>query len=269
MLLLLVPFALAACADDPVGTAPAEPRAEAASFSQGVDREAIPDQYIVVFRKGTSDAPGLARRLVQANGGTLRFTYQHAIKGFAAKLPAAAVTALHKNPNVAFVEQDQVVYALGTQSNATWGLDRVDQRDLPLNGSYTYPNTAPGVHAYIIDTGMRFSHNEFGGRATSGFDAIDGGSADDCNGHGTHVAGTVGGSTYGVAKNVALVGVRVLDCNGSGTTSGVIAGVDWVTANAVKTGRGEHEPGRRHEHLSGQCGPQLDRHRRDLRARGR
>ena len=118
-----------------------------------------------------------------------------------------------------------------TQTNATWGLDRIDQRSRPLSTTYTYFNTGAGVRAYIIDTGIRFSHSQFGGRASSGFDAVDGGSADDCHGHGTHVAGTVGGSTYGVAKGVSLIGVRVLNCSGSGTNSGVIAGVNWVTGN--------------------------------------
>jgi subtilisin family serine protease len=118
-----------------------------------------------------------------------------------------------------------------TQSNATWGLDRLDQRARPLSTTYTYESTGAGVTAYIIDTGIRFAHTEFGGRATSGYDAVDGGAADDCNGHGTHVAGTVGGTTYGVAKAVSLVGVRVLNCAGSGTTSGVIAGINWVTTN--------------------------------------
>jgi subtilisin family serine protease len=121
--------------------------------------------------------------------------------------------------------------ALTTQTGATWGLDRIDQRNLPLSGTFTYTNTGSGVKAYVIDTGIRFSHSQFGGRAISGFDAVDGGTADDCNGHGTHVAGTIGGSTYGVAKSVTLVGVRVLSCSGSGSTSGVIAGVDWVTGN--------------------------------------
>ena len=135
---------------------------------------------------------------------------------------------------MSLVERDQVFTISTTQSPATWGLDRIDQRARPLSNSYTYTRTGAGVRAYIIDTGIRFSHGEFGGRATSGFDAVDGGAADDCNGHGTHVSGTVGGATYGVAKGVSLVGVRVLDCAGSGTTSGVIAGVDWVTANHVK-----------------------------------
>jgi subtilisin family serine protease len=119
-----------------------------------------------------------------------------------------------------------------TQTGATWGLDRIDQRFRTLDGSYTATNTGAGVTAYIIDTGIRVTHSEFGGRAVPGYDAVtSGGTANDCNGHGTHVAGTVGGSTYGVADGVSLVAVRVLDCNGSGTTSGVIAGIDWVSGN--------------------------------------
>src|SRR6185503_12002394 len=108
---------------------------------------------------------------------------------------------------------------------------RIDQHALPLSTSYTYTSTGAGVTAYIIDTGIRFTHTQFGGRAVSGFDAVDGGSADDCNGHGTHVAGTIGGTTYGVAKGVSIVGVRVLSCGGSGSWSGVVAGIDWVTGN--------------------------------------
>jgi subtilisin family serine protease len=142
-----------------------------------------------------------------------------------------ARNGLLRDARVLRVEQDGTMEAFGTQTSATWGLDRIDQRALPLSTTYTYTNTGSGVTAYIIDTGIRFSHNEFGGRATSGFDAVDGGSADDCHGHGTHVAGTVGGSTYGVAKSVSLVAVRVLNCSGSGSTSGVIAGIDWVTTN--------------------------------------
>src|SRR4029077_17264650 len=125
----------------------------------------------------------------------------------------------------------QGVEMMTTQTGATWGLDRIDQRNRPLSGSFTYFATGAGVSAYVIDTGIRFNHTQFGGRAVSGFDAVDGGTADDCNGHGTHVSGTIGGSTYGIAKGVTLVGVRVLDCQGSGTTSGVIAGIEWVTTN--------------------------------------
>src|SRR5207249_449967 len=126
---------------------------------------------------------------------------------------------------------DGIMRADTTQTGATWGIDRIDQHALPVNGSFTYTNTGAGVKIYIIDTGILFSHSEFGGRASSGVDEIDGGSADDCNGHGTHVSGTAAGATYGVAKQAALIAVRVLNCNGSGATSGVIAGVDWVTGN--------------------------------------
>src|SRR6185436_8134260 len=130
------------------------------------------------------------------------------------------------------VEEDSVMEIVTTQNNATWGLDRIDQTDRPLNGTYVYTSTGSGVTAYIIDTGIRFTHTQFGGRAVRGFDAIgDGRNGSDCNGHGTHVAGTVGGSTYGVAKGVRLVAVRVLSCSGSGSTSGVIAGVNFVTSN--------------------------------------
>jgi subtilisin family serine protease len=229
--LVLSALGLAACQDSPN---PAAPRPEllgnAASVSAQVG-EAIPGQYIVVFKGDVRDASGVASRLLSKHGGTKQFTYTHALKGFSAKLPDAAVAALRLDPSVAYIEQDQVMSAITVQADATWGIDRVDQRDLPVSGTYEYNADGSGVTAYIIDTGIRFDHEEFGGRATSGFDAVDGGSADDCAGHGTHVAGTVGGSTYGVAKNVSLVAVRVLNCSGSGTTAGVIAGIDWVTGN--------------------------------------
>jgi subtilisin family serine protease len=197
---------------------------------------AIPDRYIVVMKKTVgAKLRGAALDLAKANGGQVHFRYTSAINGFAASLPGQAVDRLRNNPNVEYIEADRTVQAVATQSPATWGLDRVDQRSLPLNNSYTYTPTGSGVNAYIIDTGIRRTHSEFGGRAVSGYTSInDGRGTDDCNGHGTHVAGTVGGSTYGVAKAVRLYAVRVLDCAGSGTDSGVIAGVDWVTANRVR-----------------------------------
>lgn len=199
---------------------------------------AVPDSYIVVLKDSAvaRDRVGdTAKRLSGRHGGTVARTYGTALRGFEVTVSASAAARIAADPAVAYVEQNHTVSISGTQANPpSWGLDRIDQRNLPLDSSYTYPNTASNVHAYIIDTGIRFTHNDFGGRATSGYDAVDGGSADDCNGHGTHVAGTVGGSAYGVAKAVQLVGVRVLNCSGSGTNAGVIAGVDWVTQNAIK-----------------------------------
>lgn len=195
-----------------------------------VSAQDVRDRYIVVFRNDVQDPSALSDALVRQAGGTVHFRYAHALKGFAATLPAAAVAGIRNNPMVSLIEADGIVSTTATQSNATWGLDRIDQRDLPLSTTYTYDQTGAAVTVYIIDTGIRYSHNEFGGRASLGFDAL-GGTGEDCNGHGTHVAGTVGGTVYGVAKTVLLKAVRVLGCSGSGSTSGVIAGVDWVTAN--------------------------------------
>ncbi len=193
---------------------------------------AIADRYIVVFEKDTpTKIERTARENARGRGATVHYRYSHALNGFSATMSPSALEALRNNPNVSYIEADSTVSASDTQSPATWGLDRIDQRNRPLSNSYTYNATGSGVTAYIIDTGIRLSHTQFGGRAISGFDSVDGGSADDCNGHGTHVAGTVGSTTYGVAKGVRLVAVRVLNCQGSGTNSGVIAGVDWVTGN--------------------------------------
>ncbi len=191
--------------------------------------ELIPGEYVVVFKSSGPDAAALAKSLASAHGGTVTQTFSDALSGFSGKLNAAAVAAIAADARVAFVEQEQRFFVSTAQANPPWGLDRIDQRALPLNKAFNYTKTGAGVTAYVIDTGIRFDHSEFGGRAVSGYDAIDGGSADDCHGHGTHVAGTLGGKTYGVAKGVKLVGVRVLGCDGSGTTSQIIAGIDWVT----------------------------------------
>ena len=195
--------------------------------------DAIDGRYIVVLEDRASAAQvGSARNQAKANGGRVFAEFGAALSGFAAQLPDRAIEALRNKPNVAYIEADQEITLSATQSPATWGLDRVDQRAMPLNNGYTYNATGTGVTAYVIDTGILSSHADFGGRVASGYTAInDGRGTTDCNGHGTHVAGTVGGSTYGVAKQVTLRPVRVLGCTGSGSNSGVIAGVDWVTGN--------------------------------------
>ena len=192
----------------------------------------IPEQYIVVLNDDVEDVEAVSDELARGHAGLKEHTYKNAIKGFSVKMSEGMARKLAEDERVAWVEEDGEASIDTTQSGATWGLDRIDQRDRPLNGTFVYTRTGSGVKAYIIDTGIRRTHSQFGGRAIHGYSAInDGRGSTDCNGHGTHVAGTVGGSTYGVAKGVTLVAVRVLGCSGSGSWSGIIAGVDWVRGN--------------------------------------
>ena len=216
-------LALVACNDAELTTPSSDDAAP--QFSQQV----IPGRFIVTLREGANPAA-----VARDHGVAPDFVYTTVLNGFAGGMSDAARAGLLRDARVARVEPDGIATTQTTQTGATWGLDRTDQRGVTLDGNYNYTNTGSGVNAYIIDTGIRLSHTEFGGRAVSGYDAVDGGSADDCNGHGTHVAGTVGGAKYGIAKSVRLVAVRVLDCGGSGSWSGVIAGMDWVAANHVK-----------------------------------
>jgi subtilisin family serine protease len=223
-ILLAAVVVLAACSEisEPQHVRDAEPAFSAQS--------AIPGRFIVTLRDGVD-----ARAVAGEHGVAPDYVYTHVLNGFAGSMSEAARAGLLRDARVARVEQDGIARTSATQTNATWGLDRSDQRALPLSGTYTYTNTGSGVNAYIIDSGILLSHQDFGGRAVSGYTSInDGNGTNDCNGHGTHVAGTVGGATWGVAKAVKLVAVRVLDCGGSGSWSGVIAGMDWVAANHVK-----------------------------------
>ncbi|PTA67931.1 S8 family peptidase [Deinococcus arcticus] len=200
--------------------------------------EAIAGQYIVVFSEGAASnlsaqsASGLIQSLnLDPQGVTIQHIYGAALNGFAAKLSEQNLQALRSDPRVKYIEQDGVMRATATQTGATWGLDRIDQRNLPLDGNYVYNSTASGVKVYIIDTGINTAHSNFGGRAVWGTNTTGDGNNSDCQGHGTHVAGTVGGSTWGVAKAATLVAVKVLNCQGSGSNSGVIAGVNWAVTN--------------------------------------
>lgn len=211
------------------------------------DAEAIPGQYIVVYKKNVvfANAEESIRASVTALGGEVQFVYGAALNGYSARLNEQALAAVRADPTVAYVEADAIVSvgpvpdgvnAQATQpvNVGTWGLDRIDQRNLPFSNTYTFFNTGAGVHAYVLDSGIRSTHTQFGARATKDFDAIGGNGGNDCNGHGTHVAGTLGGSTYGVAKGVRIHAVRVLNCAGSGAYSQVIAGVNWVKLNRIR-----------------------------------
>jgi aqualysin 1 len=214
---------------------------DSARFRRHTGRN-IPNHYIVVLDQDatgpdadqTLAALDADRMINRTSTGRVTHVFAHALSGFAAEMTETEALALSTDPQVRFVEEDSVMEIVTTQTNATWGIDRIDQVARPLSGTYTYTSTGSGVNAYVIDTGIRITHTQFQGRASVAFDAIgDGRNGIDCNGHGTHVSGTIGGVTYGVAKSVRLFAVRVLNCSGSGSTSGVIAGVDWVTGHHV------------------------------------
>jgi subtilisin family serine protease len=229
---------------NPMDPSPTEPCAQVTNVEAQrstekflIAEQPLAGEYIVVLK---APAPGeralspsmVAESLTSRYGGRVFLTYEHALRGFASRMSGEQARALSADPEVAYVVENGVVSIKESQPDATWGIDRVDQRELPLNKTYQYNANGKGVHAYIIDTGIRITHSEFGGRAEHSFDAFDDGEkGNDCNGHGTHVAATVGGGLYGIAKGVRLHAVRVLNCSGSGSIAGVIAGVDWVTNN--------------------------------------
>ncbi|MFD7226265.1 S8 family peptidase [Streptomyces sp. NPDC059892] len=199
-------------------------------------KDAVQGSYIVTLKKsaGLASASAAGRSVVSEYGGTVKRTYTAALNGYAAELSPAQARRLAADPAVDKVFQDREVHALATQTNPpSWGLDRIDQAALPLNNSFTYPDTAgEGTTVYVIDTGVRITHQDIAGRASNGYDAVDNdNTAQDGNGHGTHVAANAAGTAYGVAKKARIVAVRVLNNAGSGTTAQVVAGIDWVTNN--------------------------------------
>lgn len=242
-MLTLLAMVMGPLALGPVGAqSPSADRGQDTSRLVRQGPRAIPNRYIVVLEDDAVIAGGdyaaVLGRVQQVTRGRAAVpdhVYAFALRGFSAFMSEEDAVAISRDPLVAYVEEDSVIEAIATQTNPPWGLDRIDQRDRPLSGTYSYTRTGSGVNVYVIDTGIRRTHTQFGGRAFHGFTSInDGRGSTDCNGHGTHVAGTVGGTTYGVAKATRLFSVRVLSCSGSGSNSGVIAGVDWVRANHIK-----------------------------------
>lgn len=253
--LALAALVLASCREDSSPTAPAVEQTSDL-VANATARQPVPEHYIVVFRRNLGNVQQLAQALAHKYGGKLKHTYQTALQGMAIELSDAAARALGQDPRVEYLEQDYIVetaQAAGLshfsmsveggpgspaqsapgQANPPWGLDRIDQRNLPLNSLYNSGGNGTNVRAYIISTGIRFDHVDFGGRASLGVDVAGSGGVD-CHGQGTHMAGVVGGATYGVAKGVRLIAVRVADCTGATTVSQIIQGVDWVTANRVR-----------------------------------
>lgn len=222
-------FAVGACSDEQSVTSPeARPSASAAPLLAAAAGRGVEGSYIVVLKEGANPSSVMA-----VAGVSARYTYSAALNGFSATLNHGQLNALRHNPAVEYIEQDQVGGVQVTQSSAPWALDRIDQTSNTLNGTYVYNTTASNVTAYIIDSGIQANHPQFGTRGQNVWNYT-GGIVADCNGHGTHVAGSVGGSTYGVAKGVQLRGLRVVDCNGAGSTSAVIAAMDWVRLNHRK-----------------------------------
>ena len=201
----------------------------------------LPNRYIVMLNEKlmSTDAvepevQAMGQYLTNVYGGQVGFVYSSALKGFSIEMTPDQADKMNMDPAVLSIEEDQIVTASSTETNAPWHLDRVDQRSLPMDTMYNYTSMGTGVNIYIIDSGIRFTHTDFGGRADLGYDVIgDGQNGNDCFGHGTHVAGLAGSATYGVAKNSRLHSVRVLNCTGSGSISVTMAGIDWVTAHHV------------------------------------
>jgi subtilisin family serine protease len=231
----LTVMTVAAIAIGVLGT-PAAAAPEEGTIQGAGGAGAIRERYIVVLKPDATPASLAASGLARRYGGAVGRTFDAALNGFTVRMSEQRAKRLAAHPSVAYVQQDKQVALAGTQVNPTWGLDRIDQLNRPLDGSYTYHTSASNVTAYVLDTGIRMTHTEFAtGRATSGYDFIDNDSdASDCHGHGTHVAGTIGGVQYGVAKGVNVVGVRVLNCSGVGSYSAIIAGINWVTQHAVR-----------------------------------
>ncbi|MFE2552646.1 S8 family peptidase [Streptomyces sp. NPDC059355] len=191
--------------------------------------------YVVVLKDTTSRAPTRALAAeAEGSGDQVGDVYDTVLSGFAVRTTAARAKVLAADPRVASVEPDAEFRISDAQSPAPWPLDRIDQSALPLDGSYTYATTAQGVTAYVVDTGIYTSHQEFGGRARVGYNGVFLESSSDCNGHGTHVAGTLGGATYGVAKGVSLVGVKVANCKGSASLTSILGGLEWMVKDAAK-----------------------------------